>query len=139
MQSLVDETNRKGKQTMKNLDANLARLADIKAQIKELEVLRKDLEAQLIEHFESVEVVTLEWGEDRKNKATVVYGSSVKIDATGLEGVLTDRQWKSITMRVLDERLLEDKVARGLIDVNVVAEHTTEVPKKPFIKLTEGK
>lgn len=124
---------------MKNLDKTLARIAEIKKQIAELEGERKELEASVIEHLESVQLVTIDWGSDRKNKATIVYGSSMKIDATGLRDELTDRQWQSVSVRVLDEKLLEDKVARGQIDVHVVAKHTTEVQKKPYVRLTEGK
>jgi len=69
---------------MKNLDKTLARIAEIKKQIAELEGERKELEASVIEHLESVQLVTIDWGPDRKNKATIVYGSSMKIDATGL-------------------------------------------------------
>ncbi len=124
---------------MKNLDKNLARIAELKREIAKLDAERKELEASVIEHLESVQLVTVEWGEDRKNKATIVYGSSIKIDASGLQDELTAKQWQSVSVRVLDEKLLEDKVARGQIDVDLVAKHTTEVQKKPYVRLTEGK
>lgn len=124
---------------MRNLDKKLYRLHELKQTINNLELERKDLELEIITHLESVETVTLDWGDDRLNKATVVYSSSMKIDAAGLEADLTDRQWVSITKRVIDEKLLEDKVARGQIDVDIVAKHTEEVPRKPYVRLTLGK
>ncbi len=124
---------------MKHLDKKLYRLHELKKTIAEMDKERKELEAQIIEHLESVEVVTLDWGDDRIHKASVVYSSTMKIDEAGLQDALTDRQWSSITKRVIDEKLLEDKVARGQIDVDIVAQHTEEVPRKPYVRLTMGK
>lgn len=122
------------------LNRRIAALAELKQQIAELDDKRKELEAEVLELMESAEITTTEVEIDGVvTKATAVYSSTVKIDSTGLQGELSGSMWNQITKRVLDERLLEDKVARGLIDIDVVARHSTEVPRKPYVKITGGK
>jgi hypothetical protein len=125
---------------MARLDKWLTELVELKEEIAALESNKKDLETKILTLLEADETTTIEWEHNGKlAKATAVYSSTLKIDEDGLKDALTPAQWRSVTQRVLDQRALEDKVARGQIDVSVVAKNTTEVPRKPFIKVTTKK
>lgn len=122
---------------MAQLDKWLDQLADFKEQAAELDAKRKELEAKIIDHLTSVETDSVTWEhKDGEARATVVRGSTMKFDEAGLEDALGRRRWHQVSKRVLDQRALEDQVARGLIDVGVVAEHVTESARKPYIKVT---
>lgn len=121
---------------MAKLDKMLTELTDLKANIALMEERRKELEQEIIE-FLPLETYTVEWEyEGKTTKATIVYSSSVSIDHDALKGDLTPTQWKKITTVVVDSKALENAVARGDIDVAVVAKHSTEKPKKPYIRVT---
>jgi hypothetical protein len=122
---------------MKRIESKLTKIAELKAEIAALEELRKKLEADAIAELEQAGISTLTWeAGDATCKATVVYSSSFKIDGPALLEKLDTRVRNQVTVRVLDEKLLEDKVARGIIDINLVAKHTTETPRKPYVKIT---
>lgn len=122
---------------MTHLDRWLTEIADIKDQIAALEERRKELEAKVIERMDATESTSVRFEyNDKERKATLVHSSTMKIDADGLRDELPPRIWKTISKQVVDERALEDQVARGRIDINVVAKHTTEHPRKPYLRMT---
>lgn len=122
------------------IDRDLQKLAALKAQIADLDSQRKQLEEVIIASLEKNDTSTISWEDDGGfHKATVVYSTTVKIDAPALLEKLHPNVRKQVTVRVLDEKLLEDKVARGVVDIKLVAKHTTETPRKPFIKITNSK
>lgn len=122
------------------LTKRLTKLAELKAEIARLDAEKRAIESEVLEAMEEAGITTMEWEDDRgMHQATTVYSSTIKIDADALEEELPARTWQSITRRVLDEKVLEDKVARGIIDIEVVAAHSTEVPRKPFVKVTTKK
>jgi hypothetical protein len=40
---------------------------------------------------------------------------------------------------VIDNKMLEDQVAKGAIPVEVIAQHSTEVPRKGYVRFKYGK
>lgn len=120
---------------------NLQRITDLKELIATLDAERKELEAWVLDNMAESDQQTVEWesATGTAMRATAVYSSTVKIDEAGLQAALGPHKWAQVTRRTLDERLLEDKVAKGAIDIEVVAEHSTEVPRKPYLKITGGK
>lgn len=78
---------------------------------------------------------------DGSNKltATAVYSSTEEIDPVALKKKLGAVKWKNVTTLALDTKKLQDAIARGEVDANIVAQCATTKPKKPYIKLTESK
>lgn len=123
-----------------SVNKKIAILSEIKSNINSMDIQRKEIELEIIDLLDEVGLSTIDTDiEEGTVKATIVRAVSVKIDETGLRESLSDKQWQSISTRVLDEKLLEDKVARGLISIDLVANNSTEVQKKPYVKLTHGK
>ena len=121
-----------------SLDKTVAKLAEIKAEIVELEDMRKLIEAEIIDRLEQNEADKIETNfEGSSYTATIVRSSSLKFDEQGLAGAMSPSMWTQISRRVLDSKLLEDKVARGSIDVDTVAKYSEEVERKPYLKLTK--
>lgn len=69
-------------------------------------------------------------------KITKVQGTSTRIDEKGLAKALGAAMWNKITKKSLDKGKLEDKIERGEIDINVVAQHTTVAENAPYIRLS---
>ena len=122
------------------IDRKVARLARLKEEVSRLDAERKELEAEVINMLSGngSDSVDVDAG-DRMIKATIVRSSSLKFDEHGLAGAISPQMWAQISTRVLDQKALEDKVARGSIDVEVVAKYSEEVPRKAFLKITERK
>lgn len=117
----------------------LATLADLKAQAKEAEDRRKALEEELSKEMATAGIKRDHWPSQEPGKyhtATLVESSTIQFDENGLKQALSEEQWASVTKSVLDSKALEDQVARGLIPVDLVVEHSTEVPRKPYIKFS---
>lgn len=123
---------------MAKIDTWLTELADLKDEIAEKDERRKELESKIIEYLDGNETSAIEWEHYGKSaKASVVRSSTIKIDEEGLLAELPARTVTAITTRVIDRKALEDKVARGQIDVNLVAKYTDEVAKKPYVRVTK--
>ena len=127
---------------------NLAsRISVLKSEISEREELRKQLEEKLFKLIEAEsdqlsESFMMQERYDEEifiTKVTIVRPTSIEIDEEGLKKALTASQWKAITTLSLDKKKLEDNVARGKIDIDVVANNSTEKPKKPYLKITHSK
>lgn len=112
-------------------------LSQIKQEIVELENMRKQIESELIERLEQngAERITVKT-DDAEVTATIVRSTTLKFDEQGLASALPPAMWRQISTRVLDGKALEDKVARGAIDVDIVAQNSEEVARKPYVKLT---
>ncbi len=119
------------------MKAKLKKLQEIKDQLAVLEAERKKLQEQLSEAMgdDSVDFCVGE----QKFKATCVRSETVKIDEEALATALGKKVWEQITVRKLDNKLLEAKVALGEIPVELVSDHSTIVPRKPYIKTTAQK
>lgn len=75
----------------------------------------------------------------KDHTATMVQGSRLVPDVPKLMRTLTKAQWDSITKRVLDQKLLEDAIAKGKINPMVIAKCYEDVPNKPYIKIGEAR
>ena len=121
------------------LDKMLSEFAEMKAQLSEMQEECKKLEQKIIDYLQVDSTQTIEWEHSTSGvvaKATVVFGSTVKIDDEGLQEELPTAIWNKITTKVVDKSALEDMVARGKIDIGLVAKHSTEKPSKPYIRIT---
>lgn len=110
-------------------------------EIKELtqgrDVLREDVLTQLqAARMKSMTHVT---DDDVKYTATVVAPTRVIVNPDKLKKAIGAEAFKKITKPVMVEALLEDAIAQGTIDMNIVAQCSDEVPSKPYIKITEKK
>lgn len=68
--------------------------------------------------------------------ATVVRGARAVLDEGMLQKNLGSTLWNKVTTRVLDRKKLEAYVASNEVDPMVVARATSEVPNKPYVKIT---
>lgn len=78
------------------------------------------------------------------NKASLCTGSLVKssslvIDELGLKKSLGVKLWNKTTKRVLDKTKLEALVLTGEISPYVVAKHSTDKPRSPYVRITRKK
>lgn len=126
-----------------NLTKKLDELLALKDEIAALDAKKKALEATVMEALEAKDLSTLEWGEGPKtgkpNKVTIVYSSRLQIDEQALKERLTPKQWSAITTVVVDNKALEDQVARGKIEASVVADCSEDLPRSPYLKVTPAK
>ena len=76
------------------------------------------------------------WNVDRVT-VTVVEAERLQLDEGMLRRKLGSTAYRKICKLSLDRKLLEDAMARGEIDANTVAECSTLVPNKPYLRLTE--
>jgi hypothetical protein len=71
--------------------------------------------------------------------ATAVHGTREVLDPEMLKKRLGVAKWGKVTTLTLDNKKLQDAMARGLVDPNIVAECSSSMPSKPYIKLTDKK
>ena len=71
--------------------------------------------------------------------ATAVHTASEVIDEPKLKKRLGHELWSKVTTLALDRKKLQDAMAQGLVDPNVVAQCAESVPRRPYVKLTERK
>lgn len=112
---------------------------DLKAKIKTLGDEVKPLQADIVDMIKSKGNRTMST-QDHNGvtiTATVVESTSMAIDEARLKKAVGAAVWKKITTPRLDDKLLEQAIQAGEVDVNVVAQCTTETPRSPYIKLTE--
>ena len=122
---------------MAYVDKWLADIASIKRQEAELEKERRALEAKVMEFLEKNGVGSVDWDANGvTGRATIVRSSQLIYDHDLLSKAVGPAIWRAITKRVIDTKSLEDKVARGIVPIEVVAEHTTEKPRKPYLHIT---
>ena len=67
---------------------------------------------------------------------TKVESSTLNFDEPSLQEELGDHKWRTVSKRVLDRKLLEDAIAKDRISPSMVARHSEEVPRRPYVKLT---
>jgi hypothetical protein len=115
--------------------------AEIKA--KTLEIHDKEnpgegVEDQILSMMRTrkLDTVTVKIGQTNVT-ATPVYASQEVVDAVKLKKRVGTVKWKKIVSEVLDNKKLQDAMASGLIDPNIVASCSESAPKKPYLKLTE--
>lgn len=90
--------------------------------------------------LEKHELETIKVGEDGSStKVTIVRPTSMEFNEEGLKESVSDSVWRQITKLVLDKKALEDAVARGKVSVDIVAQNSKEVAKKPYLKITKEK
>jgi len=68
--------------------------------------------------------------------ATKVQSSTLNIDEGGLSEEIGPSKWVTISKRVLDRKLLEDAVTKDRIDAGLLARHSNEVPRAPYVRVT---
>lgn len=66
---------------------------------------------------------------------TLVEGSTMSLDEEKLKKAIGAQMWNKITTRTLDRKKLDAFIASGEINPMIVARVTTEVPRKPFVKI----
>ena len=90
--------------------------------------------------LEKHELETVKVGEEgASTKVTIVRPTTMEFNEDGLKKSVSDSVWRQITKLVLDKKALEDAVARGKVSVDIVADNSKEVPKKPYLKITKEK
>lgn len=68
---------------------------------------------------------------------TMVKSSAPNIDAAGLKKALGARLYNKFTTAKLDTKKLEAAMNDGLVDTVVVAQYTSYVDRKPYLRITE--
>lgn len=124
---------KKADQVDQGLQELLDELADLKAEKTRVEEHLAETQAELIDYMKSQGIKTIE---SSKHKGTLVEGQRVKIDEDRLAELLPKRLWDLITKQVVDTKKLEDAVATGSIDVEIVAEASTNVPVRPYVRVS---
>jgi hypothetical protein len=115
-------------------------LRDLKARMAEAGETLELTQAELCELMVMDEEPSISFKHDGvKIQGTVILGTRIKIREAQLKKALGAKGWARITSLTLDKKKLEDAIARGDIDPNVVAQYSDELPNKPYIKITEGK
>jgi hypothetical protein len=117
-------------------------IKEAEEQIAALQATIEDAKAELfalMERNNLVQLITLgEDGESEKVTVTIVRPTRLQFDEAGLRDSLSEQVWRSVSKRVLDKKALEDAIARGKVSANAVAEHSTEVPTKPYLRITRN-
>lgn len=116
----------------------LRRFADTKQQADHLKEVVKDEQQEVVGVFkqENRQSHITDFDEETRVQGTLVEGSRVVIDHERLKKALGYEKWMKVTSPQLDKDKLEDAVAKGLVDPNVVAECSEEKPNSPYIRLT---
>ena len=81
-----------------------------------------------------MDTMTTEW-RDLRITGTKVESSTLKIDEDGLAEAVGSQKWVTISKRVLDKQLLEDAVVKDRVSPTLLADHSTEVPRAPYIRV----
>jgi hypothetical protein len=66
--------------------------------------------------------------------ASAVRPTTIRFDEEKLQSMLTPEQWQQVTRLVVDQKLLEQLVVKGEIDLDVVVACSQEVARTPYIK-----
>ena len=125
---------------MGKIDSRIGELFRIKGDLASLDARKKELEDEIIKLLDDKQLDSYEWEDNGlAGKATPVFSSTISFDVDGLEEELGQGMWRQVTHRVLDQKKREDKVSKGKIDISVVADHSTEKARRPYIKVTLAK
>lgn len=111
----------------------LAQVDSLKSQIAALEATKSELEASAISEMQKAGVARHQTSEPGRG-ATLVSGSTVVVDERELLRRLTPEQADLVMVTALDRKLLEQAVADGHIDIDIVASCSDEKPRKPHIR-----
>ena len=108
-----------------------------KVKREEVEVVYKDAAAAYLAALadNEMDTMTTEW-RDLRIIGTKVQSSTLKIDEDGLAEAVGPQKWVTISKRVLDRKLLEDAVVSDRFDPNLLAKHSEEVPRAPYVRVT---
>jgi len=110
---------------------------DTKASLTDLQEVLDATNAKIFSYLEANSIETITVGEKgEQTKATIVRPTQLKIDEDGLQSALSDAIWKLVTKRVIDKKALEDAVARGKVEPEVISTHSKEVATKPYLRIT---
>jgi len=119
---------------LKKAKALIDELASAKEVLQGLKADVDTIQDDVLKALHDLDVTTLRT--DDGNNATVVAGSRVTIDDSKLSKSLGAKLWQKITVRKLDPKLLDDAIAKGVVDKVLVAAASSETPTKPYIRLT---
>lgn len=117
------------------MQEDLMELAQLKERQKDLAEQVFEAEKRLIDALESKGQKSVS-ANNGDLTGTLVKGSTITINEESLKKALGAGLWKKVTKQVLDKERLEAHIVTGDIDPNVVAQHSTEKDRKPFIKVT---
>lgn len=117
--------------------------------VQQYRVARSNLDyaKQVLEKAESDLLNTMAEGQhksftinqgDRQSKVTYVQTETVRVNEAGLRKALGARTFNKYTVRKVDKTKLEDGIARGELDGNIVSEYCEIKKSKPYIRYTEG-
>lgn len=125
----------------KLLQDKLKEFHEAKVKADGWEKTRKIIQSACVELFDGYEedTVDLVYDEEGVYKATCVKSETVKIDEEALKERLGVDVWDQVTTSKLDMKKLESLVASGAIAAEVVADHSTIVPRTPYVKITTVK
>lgn len=101
---------------------------------KQLDDSKLELMSLLEKH--ELDTIDVEVREEQ-TKITIVRPSQLKIDEEGLEDAVSEAIWRSITKRVIDKKALEDAVAKGKVEAQIVSKNSKEVATKPYLRITK--
>ena len=82
-----------------------------------------------------MDTMTTEW-RDLRITGTKVQSSTLNIDEEALAEAVGPQKWVTISKRVLDKQLLEDAVVKDRVSPTLLAEHSNEIPRAPYTKVT---
>lgn len=117
------------------MQEDLLELARLKENITSLQEDYRELEAQLVSQLESAGNKSVS-ANNGDLTGTVVRGTTLSYDEDGIKRSLGATLWKKVTKQVMDKEKLEAAIVVGDIDPNIIAQHTTEKDKKPYIRVT---
>lgn len=126
------------KSPMDKLRDALIRLKSVKIDAKRLKADEEVLVNEVVGIMQGMtdKTVIVEDPLGNPIQCTLVEGVTLQLDKDGLKEDLTDEQWEACHSYVFDQARLEDLVAKKEIDAAIVEKHTTEVPRKPYPRIS---
>lgn len=120
------------------IDSFIAEVVALKRQMEQIDARRRELEQKIMSMLESTGSSALEWKADdgSTGRVSVVRSSEIVYDDAGIKAGVTPAVWRSITKPVIDSKALEDRIARGIVPIELVAENSYEKPRKPYLRIT---
>lgn len=86
--------------------------------------------------FDAMEAHEDDKWKGERGTASIIRGAKPVLDEEAFMAELDESQRQLVTKTVVDLKKLEQAVELGIIEADVVAAHTTEVPKKPYLRFT---
>lgn len=103
----------------------------LKEQIDALTEQLKDFDAVVIAEFQKAGVTKVE---TEAGKINLVQSNTVVWNEDVLQEILTDAQWKRVTVRKIDKARLEAELTVGRIDTDTVEIAKSIKQSKPFLR-----